>query len=55
MSSNTIVSNDANKPISKISREDFIYLDDPDILREHLKCNFDKDKILYEGETEHQR
>ena len=63
MSSNTIVSNDANKPISKISREYFIYLDNPDTLREHplhiklerLKCNFDKHKILYDGETEHKR
>ena len=63
MSSNTIVSNDANKPISKISREYFIYLDNPDILREHplhiklerLNCNFDKNKILYDGETEHKR
>ena len=63
MSSNTIVSNDANKPISKISREYFIYLDNPDELREHplpiklerLKCNFDENKIMYVGETEHKR
>jgi len=59
MSSNTIVSNDANKPISKISRGYFIYLDNPDILREHplpiklerLNCNFDQHKIIYEGDT----
>ena len=62
-SRNTIVSNDANKPISKISREYFIYLDNPDILREHplriklerLKCKFEKNKILCDGETEHKR
>ena len=63
MPSHTLVSNDANKPLSNIFRDFFSHLKGPDILREHpshiklerLQGDFDEHKISYDGETEHKR
>ena len=58
----TIVSNDATKPISKVSQEYFASENNPDILREHflpihlkrIKGDRHKNKIKFDEETEHE-
>jgi hypothetical protein len=62
MPKNTIVSNDLNKPISRISREYFIYLNNPNILREHplpirlggLKYEVHRNKIAFDEGHEYE-
>jgi hypothetical protein len=62
MPKHTIVSNDLNKPISRISREYFIYLNNPDTLREHslpirlggLKYEVHRNKIAFDEGHEYE-